>query len=108
MDVSGRQRASLILNPPPMEEEQAVFRGRRSEPSRGGNPQHQGSEEAMERRLNPAGTVEWHAPAEETTDEMAAGEGDGNRFFRGVIAAGLISIPFWVLAGWFLVAYLVK
>jgi hypothetical protein len=103
-----QQRVSSISNPALTGEQTEVFCKRERKLSREGNPEQQGSGGAMERRLNPAGTLEWNAPVEETTDDMAAGEGDGTRFFRGVIAAGLISLPFWVLAGWFLVSYLMK
>jgi hypothetical protein len=108
MDGSGQKSTSWVPNPGFIEGEAAVLGRWERELPLAENPQHQGSGGAMERRLNPAGTIEWNAPVEETTDEMAPGKRDGNRFFRGVIAAGLISLPFWALAGWFLVSYLVK
>jgi hypothetical protein len=56
----------------------------------------------MEKGLSLTHPMEWETPVSESAVEREAGPDGGIRFFRGMVVAGLISLPFWIGAGWLL------
>jgi hypothetical protein len=54
----------------------------------------------MEKGMSLTHPMEWEATVSEATVDGEAVRDGGIRFFRGVILAVLISLPFWGAAAW--------